>query len=159
MRSGGGFGEVSFIVLEDEGQVLQGGGIFREIPHERASGFKVFLEAAGCAVGDEDEAISPAEDQLAGGVVVDLTGDGVEGELGSVTADLAGGYWHEVKIEGAVGGGGDRDQVTSLRGIEACVHVTEISRLAAHGSAGVDDFEGDLTGLVVDEGHGGPLMG
>ena len=73
-----GVGEVAFVVLEDDGEGAWVGAVGGEVLVEGVPCGEIVSGAARVAVGDEDEAIGSAEDDLAGGVVVCLTGDGVE---------------------------------------------------------------------------------
>ncbi len=149
-----GVGEVAFVVLEDDGEGVRVGAIGGEVLVEGVPRGEIVSGAARVAVGDEDEAIGTAEDDLAGGVVVGLTGDGVELEAGAVAVDEDAFDGEEVEEERAVAHGGEGDEVAAGGVIEPLVDPGEVGGFSGHGGAGVDEFEGDLAGFVVEDGHG-----
>ena len=149
-----GVGEVAFVVLEDDGEGVGMGAVGGEVLVERVPRGEIVRGAARVAVGDEDEAIGSAEDDLAGGVVVCLAGDGVELEAGAVAVDEDAFDGEEVEEEGAVAHGGERDEVAACGAVEPLVDPGEVGGFSGHGGAGVDEFEGDLAGFVVEDGHG-----
>ena len=65
----------------------------------------VFLHFFVLGIGDEDEAIDAAEDELAGSVIDDLAGNGIELEFGFETFDGNGFYGEEVEEKGSIGAG------------------------------------------------------
>src|SRR5205823_194068 len=114
----------------------------------------VRLHALHLAVGDEDDAIHALEDELAGGVVEHLAGHGVEMEAGLESPDLSQRQGKEVEEEGAVRLGGEADELALRLRIGLVVDVLEIGGLPAKTRAVIDDLAVDLSGRVVDEGHG-----
>jgi hypothetical protein len=104
-------------------------------------------------VGDEDDAVHPAQDELARGVVVHLSGHRVEVKAGLETLHGAQLEGQEVEEEGAVHLRGQRDELALGGGIDLVVDVLDVSRLAAKTGAVVDDFAVDFAGRIVDERH------
>ncbi|MFM1943521.1 MAG: hypothetical protein RI897_2503 [Verrucomicrobiota bacterium] len=151
---GCGVGEVPFVVLEDVGYI-------REV---HAEGFEVFLHVAEAldvfghlfvlGICDEDDAIDTAQDELAGGVVDDLAGDGIELEFCFEALDGHGFDGQEVEEERAVGAGGERDQFALfLGGLDILVDLDEVCGLAAHGGPVIDDLDLQFLGGLIDDCH------
>ena len=125
-----------------------------EVGLEVADRLDVGLHTLGLAVGDEDHAVDPLEDQLAAGVVEDLARHGVEVEAGGEAADRAEVEREEVEEQGAVGLGGQRDHLALRVGRGLVVDVLQVRRLAAQAGPVIDDLAVDLLAGVVDERHG-----
>ena len=53
----------------------------------------------------------------------------------------------------AVVAGGEGVEVAALGAVEAAVDVLEVRRFPAHGGAAIDELEGDVAGIVIDDGH------
>ena len=95
-------------------------------------------------VGDEDDAVHAFEDELARGIVEDLTGHGVEVEARLEAAHRAEFERHEVEEECAVGLSRKTDQLAFSRGRSRIVDVLQVGRLAAQAGAVIDDLAVDL---------------
>src|SRR5262249_54742022 len=145
--------QVALVELQGVGDRRQVEAVLLEVLLEVADRLDVGLHALVLAVGDEDDAVDPLQDQLPAGVVEDLAGDGVEVEAGGEAADGAEVERQEVEEERAVGLGRQRDHLAlRLRG-GLVVDVLQVGRLAAQPRAVVDDLAVDLLAGVVDEGH------
>lgn len=93
----GEIGEVALIVLEDEGDGVDGATIEAEVGLEVLHGLEVVALAIDLGIGYEDDAVGLMEDELHGGVVDDLAGDGVEMEADFVAGDGGGFECEEVE--------------------------------------------------------------
>ena len=96
----------SLVVLEDVGDFAQVELQRLEVVLHIFEALNVLLHFLVGGVGDEHEAIHAAQDELAGGVVDHLPGDGVELELGLVALDGDRLQGEEVEEQRAVRAGG-----------------------------------------------------
>ncbi len=149
----GGIREVALVVLKDDGEAVDGAVVEAEVSLEALEGLQVVALAVHLRVGDENDAVGLAQDELERGVVGDLTGDGVELEGGLVSGDGIGFDGEEVEEEGAILGGGEGDKVRAAPWIEFGVDLLDIGGLAAEGGATVHDLKGDCFVVVMDAGH------
>ncbi len=126
-----------------------------EIIFEVGEALDVLRHLVVLRVGDEDDAVHPAQHQLAGGVVNDLAGDGIELELGLEAFDGHGLDGQKVEEQGAVRTGGERNQLAFVasRSLHMIMHLHEIGRLAAHGRPVVDDLDLEFFGCLIDDCH------
>ena len=148
-------GEVAFVVLEDEGDGVDGAAVEAEIGLEVLHGLEVVALAIELGIGDKNDAIGLMQDELHGGVVDDLAGDGVEVETDFVAGDGGGFEGEKVEEEGAVAVGGKGDEVAATGGVEAGVDAAEVGGFAAERGAAIDDFETDRLFFWLDGRHCG----
>jgi len=149
-------GQVAFVVLDDVGDVAQ-------VHPERAEVFLHVVEALDIlshffvlGIGDEDDAIHAAKDELAGRVVDDLAGDGVELEFRFEAFDGHGFDRQEVEEQGAIRAGGQGDEFALfLGGLNILVDFDQVGGLSAHGGTIVDDLDLQFFGGLVDNCHRG----
>src|SRR5262249_4337767 len=107
---------------------------------------EVRLHPLHLAVGDEHHSVHALEDELAAGVVEDLSGHGVEVEAGLEAPDLSQREGEEVEEERPVGLGAQADQLALRLRIGLVVDVLEVGRLPAQTWAVIDDLAVDLAG-------------
>ena len=102
-------------------------------------------------IGHEHDAVHAAQNQLAAGVVKDLSRNGVEVNARLEAAHRAQIQRQEVEEQGSIGLGGERDHLALL--LFGCFLEDElqIRRLAAQPGAVVDDLAVDLACCEVDE--------
>src|SRR4029079_8250272 len=105
------------------------------------------------AVGDEDDAVHTLEDQLAGGVVIDLTGHGVQVKLYLEAAYRSEINRQKVEKQGSLGLRCERDHLPSGARRHLVVDVLEVGGLSAQSGSVVDQLAVDLAGRVVDHRH------
>ena len=148
-----GAGRVAFIILERDREARRIGPVVPDVLDHCMKRMVIRFEAVRRRIGDENEAIGAMENELAGRIIVDLAGHGVELEACLVAVDFCRMHREEIEEERAVRRGGERYEVTTLLLIHFGVDVSEIGRLATEGGATVDNLERDLFGLVVDECH------
>jgi hypothetical protein len=111
----------------------------------------VLFEPVTLGVHDEDDAVHAFEDELAGGVIMDLARDGVEVETGFKTVDRAELQGEEVKEQRSIRIGRERDHLPFDVVGEFLVDVEKVGRLAAQTAAVINDLAVDLATRVVDE--------
>jgi hypothetical protein len=148
--------EVAFIVLEDVrdiGEVeFEGAQIFFEV----GEAFDVIGHFIVLGIGDEDDAVDAAEDELASGVIDDLAWDGIELEFGAEALDGDGFDGEEIEEESAIGAGGEGDEFTFFLGsADILVNFDQVRGFTAHGGAVIDDFDLKFLRGLVDDGHCG----
>jgi hypothetical protein len=105
-------------------------------------------------VGDEDDPVRPLEHELPRRVVIDLSGNGVELQLGAHPADLAEIEGEKVEEERAVGLGGQREHLAAVVRGERVVDELQVRRLSAQARTVIDDLGRNFPGRVVEENHG-----
>lgn len=110
---GSEIGEVAFVVLEDEGDRVDGSAVEAEVGLEILHGLEVIALAIDLGISNEDHTIGLVKDELHGGIVNDLSWDGVEVKTDFVAGDCGGFEGKKVEEESAVAVGGECDEVTS----------------------------------------------
>ena len=116
-------------------------------------GLEVGIEAFLLRVGDEDDSVSPFQDEFAAGFVEDLAGDGVEMQARFEAADGAQIERKEVKEQRAVSLRGQGNHLALLAGAGVVVNPLQIGGLAAQTGSVVDQLAVDLACGKVDERH------
>lgn len=150
------FGQVAFVVLHDVGNIVEVEVEGLEVLFEVFEGLDVLLHFIVLGVGDKDDTVDAAQNDLAGGVVDDLAGNGKEGEFGFEPLDGDGFEREEVEKEGAIAGGSEGGHLALGGGVghlHVGVHLLEVGGLAALGRTVVDDLYLKLLGRLVDNGH------
>ena len=151
---GGEVRQIPLVELHDERDLLEADPHLAQVVLEVLVALGVRLEHLPLGVGDEDDAVRTLEHQLAGRVVGDLAGDGVELQPGLHAADLAELDRQEIEEEGPVGLGGERQHLSFLDAVgQGVVDVLEVGGLAAEAGAVVDDLRRQLAGRVIEEDH------
>src|SRR5204862_4264837 len=145
--------QVALIVFEDERHIVDRNVLDGEVVGQVFETFNVLLHFFPLRIGDEDDSIDAAQNELAGGVVNHLAGNGVELELGDEAFDHDRIERQKIEKERAVGGGGERDEVAPVLRINALVNVTEVGCFAAECRTVVNDLELDLAAGVVNDRH------
>ena len=107
-------------------------------------------------VGDEDHAIRPTKDQLASGVVVNLTRDGVELQGYLHAANRADFERQEIEEDGSITLRGEGDHLAALTTLEVVVDPLQIGGLATQSGTVVDDLRVELAQRVIEENHRKP---
>ena len=155
--------EVPLVVLKDDGEAVDGAVVEAEIGLKTLEGLQIIPLAIHLGIGDEDDAIGLAQDELEGGVVGDLARDGVEMEGGVVARNGVGFDAQEVEEERAILCGGEGNEITAASRIELGVDLLNVSGLTAQRGSAIDDLKTNGTFVVVDAGHGGrginPMVG
>ena len=104
-------------------------------------------------VRDEDDAVGATQHELAGGVVEDLSGYGVELDPHLLSADGAELHRHEVEEQRPVRLGRHRDHLALVPDLRVGIDVLEVRGLAAQPGTVVDELRGDLVRRLVDQYH------
>ena len=106
-------------------------------------------------IGDKDDAIDAAQDQLAGGVVNDLARNGVKLKLCLKALDGHRLNGQEVKEEGAIRARGERDEFALVAGggLHVIVDLDQVGGFATHGWSVVNDFDLKLFSCLINNGH------
>ena len=79
--------QIAFVVLQDVGDIVERHVLLGQVVLEIFETLNVFLHFFPLRIGYENDAIDAAQDELAGGVVNYLTGDGIELEFGDKAFD------------------------------------------------------------------------
>src|SRR4051794_3857219 len=145
--------EIPLVELQGVGDRRQVEPVLLQVLFQVADRLDVRLHPLLLAVGHEDHAVDPLEDQLAAGVVEHLAGDGVEVEAGGEAADAPEVERQEVEEERAVGFGRQGDHLALRLGGGLVVDVLQIGRLPAQAGPVVDDLAVDLFAGVIDKSH------
>ena len=103
--------QVPLVVLESEGDFVQVQPDLGQVGAEVREAFEVGLPHRALRVRDEDDAVHSLEDELAGRVVEDLPGDGVELDARLEPADHPDVERKEIEEERAIGLGLERDHL------------------------------------------------
>jgi len=143
--------QIPLIELQNVGNLLKVVSVLLKVIHEVVEGLVVGVHALLLRVGDEDDAIDAAQDQLAAGVVEDLSGNGIKMDTGFEAANGAEIERQKVEEKGTIGLRGQRDHFALLLLGGLLVNVLEIGGLAAQARAVVDDFAIDFPGCKIDE--------
>src|SRR5450755_2829661 len=147
-------GQISLVELQNVRNLVEVVAVFFQVRHQVIERFDVRVLALLLRVGDENDAIHAAQDQLAAGVIEDLSGDGIEMDASLEAADVAQVERQEIEEQGTLGLGGQRDHLALLLGRGFLVDDLQIRGLAAESGAIVHDFAVDLAGCEVDETQG-----
>ena len=124
--------------------------IFLEI----IEGFHVGVHTLFLGISDEDHAIDTTQDELAAGIVEDLSWNGIEMETSAEATNRAQIEWQEVKKQGSVSLGGQRDHLALLFLASLVVNVLKIGGLAPEAGAVIDNFAINFAGGEVYETQG-----
>ncbi len=147
-------GEVPLVELDDDGGVVHVEVVFLQVVEQVGEALAGGLDHRGLGVGYEDDGVGAFEHELAGLVVEDLAGDGVELDLEVERADFADVDRQQVEEERAVGLGGQRQHLSLLRGIELVENHHQVSRFPAEPRPVIDDLGRHLPRGVVEQDHG-----
>ncbi len=145
--------EVSFVVLDDYGDIVRVEIISLEVLDHVFITFHILLSEGGLAVGDEDDGVSSLENKFSGGVVTYLPWNGVELKLYGEVSHFAKCDWHEVEKKRPVRlcGKGKKFSL-AVRGNPG-VEILKVSGLPAQARTVIDDFKSDFFGSVIDKSH------
>ena len=146
-------GQVPLVVLEDQGQVLELDPDLREVGAEIDHALDVGVLHGALRVAHEDDAVHPLQDQLARGVVEDLSRDGVELDPRLEAPDDADVQGEEVEEQRAVRLGFQRDHLPARAGRGPAVDVMEVRRFSTQTGAVINDLGRHLHGGVVEKHH------
>jgi len=152
---GGRVWQVSLVVLQDDGEAVNGAVVEAEIGLKALKGLQIIPLAVHLGVGNKDDTIGLAQNELEGGVVGNLAGDGVEVEGGFVARNGIGFDAEEVEEEGSILCSGEGNEIAAAARIELGVDLLNVGGLTAQWGAAIDDLKTDGAFVVVDTGHGG----
>ena len=79
--------QIAFVVLQDVGHIIERHVLLGQVVLEIFETLDVLFHFFPLRIGHENDAVDAAQDELAGGVVNDLTGHGVELEFGDKALD------------------------------------------------------------------------
>src|SRR6266849_3723639 len=143
--------QVALVQLQDVGNLVEVVAVFFQVGHQVVERFDVGVHALLLGIGHEHDAVHSSQNQLAAGVVKDLSRNRVEVNARFEAPHRAQIERQEIEEKGAIGLGGERDHLALL--LFGCFLEDElqIRRLAAQPGAVVDDLTVDLTCCEVDE--------
>ena len=145
--------QVALVELQDQRDFVEVEADLGEVLAQVLEALDVRVEHRLLRVGDEDDAVDALEHELAGGVVEDLAGDGVELQAGLESADDADVDRQEVEEERAVGLRLEADHLAAALRRGLGVDVVEIGGLPAEARTVVNDLRGHLHRRVIEEDH------
>jgi hypothetical protein len=145
--------DIALVVLHHERDPLDAEAHLGQVGREVRKRLEVRLQRLDLAVGHEHDAVDALQDQLAGGVVEDLTGHGVELQAHLHAADHAHIDRQQVEKQRAVRLGFQADHLAARLRRRLLVDELEVGRLPAQARAVVDDLGRHLHRRVVEEDH------
>src|SRR5437660_2852165 len=143
--------QVALVQLQDVGDLVEVVAVFFQVGHQVVERFNVGVHALLLGIGDEHDAVHPAQDQLAAGVVKDLSWNRVEVNARLEAPHRTQIQRQEIEKQGSISLDGERDHLPLL--LFGCFLEDElqIRRLTAQPGAVVDDLAVDLACCEVDE--------
>src|SRR5206468_11518989 len=84
---GGDIWQIAFVVLQDVGDIVERHVLLGQVVLKIFETFDVLLHFFPLRIGHENHPLDAAQDELAGGIINDLTGDGIELEFGDKAFD------------------------------------------------------------------------
>ena len=147
--------QIALVVLDDDRQALEGDLFLVEVLLEVLEAFQVVREHRPLRVDDEDETIRSAEDDLAGLVVEDLSGNGAHLKANRVALDVPELDGQEVEKDRPVLCRRERQELSGSA-LESLVEDLEVAGLSTQTRPVVDDLGRQLLRGVVEQGHGSP---
>src|SRR5229473_3858806 len=143
--------QVALVQLQDVGNLVEVVAVFFEVGHQVVERFDVGVHALLLGIGHENYAVHSSQNQLAAGVIKDLSRNRVQVNPRLEAPHRTQIERQEIEEQGAIGLGGERDHLALL--LFGCFLEDElqIRRLAAQPGAVVDDLTVDLTCCEVDE--------
>ena len=146
--------KVSLVILQDVRNVGEIEFQGFEIVLKVLEAFYVFGHFIVVRIGDENNPIDPAQDELAGGVVNDLARNGVKLKFCFETFDRHGFNRQEIEKQSAVRTCGQRNELPLLLDVlNIRVDLFEVGCLAAFTRAVIDNFDLQLFGGLINDGH------
>ena len=145
--------QVTLVVLQDHRQGVEGETVLLQILFKVFQALDVFIHLAAFGIGHEDDTICSLKNQFAGRVVIDLTGNGIDLELGLHASDLSQIEGQEVEEEGAIPLGGDTGEVTHTGLGCLLMNHFQVGGLATQSRTVVDDLAVHFLEREVDLNH------
>ena len=145
--------QVSLVVLQDDRRVGDVEPMLLEVLLEVFQALDVFIHLATLGVCDEDDSICSLQHELASGVVIHLSGDGVDLEFRLHPCHLSQVEGEEVEEEGSVPLGGDAGEVADTGVGCLLVYYLEVRGLTTEPRAVVHDLAIDFFQREVDLYH------
>jgi len=151
----GNIRQIAFVVLKHMRNFIQVELQGSEIVDQILKALHVFRHFFILRIGHKNDAIHPAQNKLAGGVVNDLARYGVKLEFGLKSTNRHGLDGQKVEEQGSVGTGRERNKLALIAGggLDVIVDLHQVGCLAAHGRAVVDNFDLQLFGGLIDDCH------
>ena len=145
--------QIAFVVLQDVGDIVERHVLLGQVVLEIFETLNVFLHFFPLRIGYENHAIDAAQDELTGGVVNYLTGDGIELEFGDEALDNQSVEREKVEEQGAIGCGSERNEVAAILRINPLMDVAEVGGFAAKRRTVINDLKLDLAAGVINDRH------
>src|SRR4051794_29361337 len=146
-------GEILLVVLENDRELPDVYALGQQVVLQVLQALEIVVEPASLAVRHEYDAVRPLKHQLSRGVVVALTGDGVQLKLRAEAGDRSEVQREEIKEQRSIRLGGKRDHPAPACLRNPPVHILQVGRLSGPARPVVDDLAGDLARGKVDERH------
>jgi hypothetical protein len=149
--------QIALVVLDDDREGLERDLLFAEVFLEVLEALEVVREHRPLRVDDEHETVHAAQDDLAGLVVEDLSGNGAHLKANRVTLDVPELDGQEVEVDRPVLRRRERHELAGPA-LEALVEDLEVAGLSAETGSVIDDLGRQLLRSVVEQGHGSPPL-
>src|SRR3954447_17271917 len=146
-------GEILLVVLENDRELPDVHALGQQVVLQVLQALEIVVEPTSLAVRHEHDAVRALKHQLARGVVVALTGDGVQLKLGAEAGDRSEVQREKIKEQRSIRLGGKRDHPAPACLRNPPVHILQVGRLSGPARPVVDDLAGDLARGKVDERH------
>jgi hypothetical protein len=148
--------EVSFVELQHVREPVERDPLQKEVLLEvfEAVGIRALHRPLG--VSDKDDPVGASQDELAGRVVMHLSGNGIELQRDIHAANGTDFERQEVEEDGSIALGGEGNHLAPVPALEVVVDPHQIGGLAAQSGAVIHDLRIELTQGVIEENHGNP---
>ncbi|EAU66036.1 hypothetical protein STIAU_4815 [Stigmatella aurantiaca DW4/3-1] len=146
--------DVPLVPLHHQGEPVQADALLQQVFLQVLERLAVGVQGLGLRVRDEHHPVGALEHQLAGGVVEDLAGHGVERQADRAVVDALHLHREEVEEERPVPLGGDGHHLAPVRWPDRLVDLAQGRRLARQTRAIEDDLRGHFAGHQVHAAHG-----
>ena len=143
--------QVALVELQDVRNLLEVVAVFLKVGHEIVHGLEIGVHALFLRVSDEDDAINAAQNELAAGIVKNLSRNGVEVHAGFEAAHGAEIEGKEIEEQGSLSLSGERDHLAFLLLGGLLIDVLQVGGLATKPGAVIHDFAVNLAGCEVYE--------
>ena len=151
--NGHGVGHITLVELQDQRKILNVEAVLLQVLGQIVERIDILLLQVRVGIGNEDHAIATLQDQLARGIIIDLTGHGIELKLRPHARHGTQIEGQEVEVQGAIGLGGDGDQFARRICGSFGVHDLQVGGLSTTPGTVKDDFAVHFPGGKIDLNH------
>src|SRR5207245_11806859 len=142
--------QVALVELQEVGDFVEVVAVLFQVGHQIVQRFGIGVHAFLLRVGHEDDAVHATQDEFAAGVIKNLAGDGIEVNTRLETTHRTEVEGKEVKKQGPLGLGGERDHLALLLLGGLLVDMLQVGGFAAKARAVIHNLAINLAGCEVD---------